>query len=475
MPGTLALKFSKYHGDTLVLQSSTIQETDFPLAFTQQYIYKVRNKALTVGGELMQVLLTSIEDHHGVVVTEKTALKSVMPYSVGECASSSSLRAVLETGPSMSSLSKKHIFRQPDAHSQSRSSVDKTAPPSLTQDVMDIPTAKSKGLQSRECSVNESVNGPGRPANSLLRKAVRDELPTPVSALHTDRQFSCECEIDSAHPTAFTCLEFDRRCSGASKRNLSLSSPSKHAVKNGRPNQCPEELSSRGRSNQAHSVPIQAVYNKQLKQSSSSQRESDAPYPPLIEAVRRVSIASPNGHQLEGQSLSVRARSPTHAHQMHACTVSDDPGLLRPENSSRNGDHEQLNPLQHVILSCKKLQKIQKIQSRDANLKESLQLQLNALDHILLSCRRPSDPSKEHSTSGSRRNPVYSPNLQTLRHDPGESAYPLLTEAVKEGGPETLRDDPRNYCSPSNEYFSSGRDWKSPYPPLMEAIKGGYR
>ena len=94
-------------------------------------------------------------------------------------------------------------------------------------------------------------------------------------------KFSCECVIDSAHATAFTCLEFDSRCLGASKRNLALSSPSKHALKNDRPNQCPEELSARvNRSNPAHSVPMQAVCNEQLKQSPSNQRESDTPYPP---------------------------------------------------------------------------------------------------------------------------------------------------------------------------------------------------
>ena len=188
---------------------------------------------------------------------------------------------------------------------------------------------------------------------------------------------------------------------------------------------------------------------------------------PLIEAVRSVPIATPIGHQLDGHSLSVRARSPPHPHQMHACAVSVDPGLLRPEKNSTDGDHEQLKPLQHVILSCKKLQKIRRVQSRDANLKESLQLQQDALDHILLSCRRSSDPSKEHSTSG---NLFRQSNFPSGRD--WNSPYPPLTEAVKEGRPGTLRDDPRNYCSQSNEHFPSGRDWNSPYPPLVEAVKG---
>ena len=40
------LKFAKYQGNDVIQQPSTVEEKDFPLAFTKAFTEKMRNKAI---------------------------------------------------------------------------------------------------------------------------------------------------------------------------------------------------------------------------------------------------------------------------------------------------------------------------------------------------------------------------------------------------------------------------------------------
>ena len=81
-PGTLALKFAKYQGNSVVLQPSFIEEREFRQGFSQQYLRQLRNEASRFGNQSMRVMLVCRAAGQGELTTDKIEVASIMPHTV---------------------------------------------------------------------------------------------------------------------------------------------------------------------------------------------------------------------------------------------------------------------------------------------------------------------------------------------------------------------------------------------------------
>lgn len=97
-PGTLAVKFTKYQGDKVILQPGNVSQQNLRRAFTQQYIEEMRNASQKLGDQLMRVLLTSKENGRRDFAVEKVEVRKIMPYSLEQFSTYSRHPPVMETG-----------------------------------------------------------------------------------------------------------------------------------------------------------------------------------------------------------------------------------------------------------------------------------------------------------------------------------------------------------------------------------------
>ena len=148
----------------MVLQPSTIDEKELHVAFSQQYIERLRNGATRAGDQLMQILLTSTENSKGLFVTEKMQITSIMP--------------VVETGlPKWPDASSSRHFAGPDTGHQpeDHSSSNQAHPPLL------LSRPDTRYQSEDHSSIRER---PGNQTYPPLLQAVRDDPPR----LNTDQR-----------------------------------------------------------------------------------------------------------------------------------------------------------------------------------------------------------------------------------------------------------------------------------------------
>lgn len=467
----------------MFLQPSTIKEIDFSSAFTQQYIENLRNEATRMGDQLMRVLLTSTENFQEVVVTEKTELKCIMPDSTGNCVSGSSRLLVMETViPKSSDVSNMRRQRLtfgnwPDQAIRSESghqlderfsgtSVNNLATPSLTQEVMDLPSTTFSGHRCEKLSFSERVDSAAYPP---LIQAVRDDQRAAVSGHHSNKQCASEGGMIPVYPPLVQAVTGDHLGPVIGHHhNEQLSSKSAsnpaypsfiQAVRSDQSTTVPGHQTENPSSSEGVANPDISPFNLALRDSSPRQvakekcscgRKSNAPDSLLKHAFRDDQLTpAAIGQNAVGQWSSQRGSNLTCQPFMRA--VRDNPAPPASANNATNVHQEQLEPLEHVLLSCKQLKIISRQHSWDTKgLKNSFQLQEEAIDHILLSCKRSEDRSGEHLPNEVRSNP----------------AYPSLMQAVRDDPPKSIPDHHQ-----SNEHVSSGTCSNPSYPPLMEAVR----
>ena len=343
----------------MVLQPSTIDEKELHVAFSQQYIEKLRNGATRTGDQLMRILLTSTENGKGLIVTEKMQIMSIMPIANGYYTSCSIQQPVVETGLSKwPDASNSRHFAGPDTGHQpeDHSSSNQAHPPLL----LSRPDTR---YQSEDHS---SVGGrPGNPTYPLLLQAVRDVPPR---------------------------LDTDQRS----------------------------------------------------EEQSSGVRTTTPAYPPLVQAVRENPSGSLISHQSEEQSsVAIVSRE---------STAKNDLTPPVTETNLRYADQEQLDPLHHILLSCKQLKMIQRQHSLDANLNNNFELQREAIQHILLSCKQSGNQSEKHLANRKQNKPAH-PTL--MKADSDNSPTPVTGNQSEENFPfetssipaypflmQAVRDDP---------------------------------
>lgn len=389
-PGTLALKFTKYQGTSVVLQPSTIEEKELHLAFTQQYIEKMRNEATGVGDQLMRVLLVLTKNDHGDYAAEKKEVKSIMPDSFVDCSGNLCDTPVEETGmPKWCDASDLQHFPAVGNRSDQVMRRSQTGP--------------ETGRQPDKFSSGTTINNPAYPP---MMQAVLDAPPTPATHHQSDELPS------SATP----------------------------------------ESGSKSAGNPAYPTLIEAITDNPRTTETCIQSQENRQSP---------SSASANDLELECPPLT------------QAVKHDSAPPVLG--NNLSNIPQEKLDPMQHILRSCKQLQIIHRQQSPDANLKKIIPLQEEAIQHLLLSCKHSNHQSEECLENKS--NPTYPPIVQAVRDDPPTSAtdhqsqeqtsseiisnqtYPPLLEAVK--------DDP----SPFEERSSNGCISNPAYPSLTQAVR----
>ena len=78
----MTLKFAKPSGNAVFLQPSIVEEIEYHLAFTQQYLHQLRKEAGTSGDNLMQLLVVSTVNGQDCA-TEKIRVDGIMPYRFG--------------------------------------------------------------------------------------------------------------------------------------------------------------------------------------------------------------------------------------------------------------------------------------------------------------------------------------------------------------------------------------------------------
>lgn len=366
-PGTLALKFAKYQGNSVVLQPSTIKEEEFHLAFTQQYIEKLRNEAPRMGDQLMRVLLTLTENGPGVFVTEKVEVRGVMDYSIGHGADSSCHPPVMETGmPKWSDASDSQHFllgnwsgqeittagRQPVERS-SRTSINNPAYPPLMQAVRDDPSTPVTGAQSED----HPSNGNNPPYPPLVQ-AVRDNVPAPVTS-HQSEEISSSGN-NPPYPTLMQGVRDEPPAPITGHQS--------------------EEHSSTG-NNPPYPPLVQAVRNDSpapvLGHHSEEHSSSgnNPPYPPVIQAVTDCPLTPFLGHQSEGHSAS--SNNPPYPPIIQAVRDGPPTALTAQQSEERSGGSVSNLPYPPLM------QAVRDEQPTPAT----------------------GDQSDEHSTSGNRCNP----------------------------------------------------------------------
>ena len=418
-----------------------------------------------MGDQLMRVLLTSTENSPGVFVTKKVELKSIMPYSTGNCASDSSHPLVIETvmpkSSDVSNMRRQHLTignwpdesvrsgkkrseasQQLDEHF-SGTSVNNLPSPSLIQEVLDIPSTTFTGRQCKELS---SFNRrTGNAAYPPLMQAVRDDQRSAVSGHqgsfpaghHSDKQFASEGGAIPMYPPLVQAVRdnhvepvighhHDEQLSGESANNPAYP-PLMQAVRNDQPATDPGQQTENPSSNECKTNPDFSPFKHAFRNDSTRQvaeqkcSSRGKSYPADSSLIHAFSDHLPTSAAIRQNAVGQPQQSQSRSNQ--TCqpfmpVVTDNPAPSASENNATNVHLEQLEPLQHVLLSCKLLKMISRQRSWNANdQKNRFQLQEEAIDHILLSCKRSEDRSGQHRPNEGRSSPAYPSIIQAVRDD----------------------------------------------------------
>lgn len=214
--------------------------------------------------------------------------------------------------------------------------------------------------------------GEGDPPYPSIVDAIREDHLHSVSDACCVRQISCECPKDSVMPTMVADQQAQRpmvvgSCHAATS---SSSTRARHIPVSGDPfrgQRCPPLHPSIQGISTTHVLQSLSPCKCSLTHScvgratksvasapfteDQSQGESRQPYPPLLRAVR------------------------------------DNPGSFTEHLTNlSNQDGNNLQPKDHILLSCKKLNDIQRLSLHD-NLEKSFELQGEVLQHLHLSCK----------------------------------------------------------------------------------------
>ena len=206
--------------------------------------------------------------------------------------------------------------------------------------------------------------GEGDPPYPSIVDAIREDHLHSVSDACCVRQISCECPKDLVMP-AIVADQQAQRPTVVGSCHVATSSSStraRHITVSGDPfrgQRCPPLHPSIQGISTSHVLrplsPCNCSLTKSVASASfpedQSQVESRQPYPPLLRAVR------------------------------------DNPGSFTEHLTNlSNQDINNLQPKDHILLSCKKLNDIQRLSLHD-NLEKSFELQDEVLHHLQLSCK----------------------------------------------------------------------------------------
>ena len=257
----------------MVLQPSTIEEREFHLGFSQQYIRQLRNEATRFGNQLMRVLLVCRATGQEEITTEKIEVDRIIPQSVEN--NSFAPETFQNQLPKTGGLPSLFVGRQPQEHSLSTSETN-SAVISITQEV-NREAAESPGHDPVEHSFSDCVSNP---AYSPIGQAAREDPATPV----TEHQPDCHSSRTAGNNPAYPPIEQAVKEDSSTEDTGHLPQSSANA------------------NNPAYPPSHQAVKEDSFARDTGHLPQSGAnannpPYPPIHRAVRIDSRAPVTGAQ----------------------------------------------------------------------------------------------------------------------------------------------------------------------------------